>query len=60
MIAHRRDYAGVCQARGRIVIGPDWREGEAGSSLSIACRKINRRRPAPIRIRSKAFAPTSA
>ena len=27
MIAHRRDYASVCQARGRIVIGPDWREG---------------------------------
>ena len=28
MIAHRRDYASVCQARGRIVIGPDWREGK--------------------------------
>ena len=28
MIAHRRDYAGICQARGRIVIGPDWREGK--------------------------------
>ena len=28
MIAHRRDYAGVCQARGRIIIGPDWREGK--------------------------------
>jgi len=27
MIAHRRDYASVCQARGRIIIGPDWREG---------------------------------
>jgi DNA polymerase-1 len=27
MIAHRRDYAAVCQTRGRIVIGPDWREG---------------------------------
>jgi DNA polymerase-1 len=27
LIAHRRDYARVCQARGRIVIGPDWREG---------------------------------
>ena len=28
MMAHRRDYAGVCQARGRIIIGPDWREGK--------------------------------
>jgi DNA polymerase-1 len=28
MIAHRRDYASVCQARGRIIIGPDWREGK--------------------------------
>ena len=28
MIAHRRDYASVCQARGRIIIGPDWREGQ--------------------------------
>jgi DNA polymerase I len=28
MIAHRRDYAGVCQARGAIIIGPDWREGK--------------------------------
>ena len=28
MIAHRRDYASKCQARGRIVIGPDWREGK--------------------------------
>jgi DNA polymerase-1 len=27
MITHRRDYAGVCQARGRIIIGPNWREG---------------------------------
>jgi DNA polymerase I len=27
MIAHRRDYASVCQTRGPIVIGPDWREG---------------------------------
>jgi len=28
MIAHRRDYASVCQAHGRIIIGPDWREGK--------------------------------
>ena len=28
MIEHRRDYAAVCQARGRIVIGPEWREGK--------------------------------
>jgi DNA polymerase I len=28
MIAHRRDYAAVCQAKGRIIIGPDWREGK--------------------------------
>ena len=27
MIAHRREYARVCQARGAIVIGSDWREG---------------------------------
>lgn len=26
MIAHRRNYAAVCQTRGAIVIGPDWRE----------------------------------
>ena len=28
MIEHRRDYAAVCQARGRIIIGPEWREGK--------------------------------
>ena len=28
MIAHRRDYAGVCQRRGAIIIGPDWRVGK--------------------------------
>jgi len=27
MIAHRREYATLCQARGRIIIGADWREG---------------------------------
>ena len=28
MIAHRRDYTVVCQRRGAIIIGPDWREGK--------------------------------
>jgi DNA polymerase family A len=27
LIAHRHEYAAICQAKGRIVIGPDWREG---------------------------------
>ncbi len=27
MIAHRREYATLCQAKGRIIIGPQWREG---------------------------------
>jgi DNA (cytosine-5)-methyltransferase 1 len=28
MIEHRRDYAAVCQRRGAIVIGNEWREGK--------------------------------
>ena len=28
MIAHRREYASACQAHGRIIIGPEWREGK--------------------------------
>jgi DNA polymerase I-like protein with 3'-5' exonuclease and polymerase domains len=27
LIANRREYAGICQTKGRIIIGPDWREG---------------------------------
>jgi DNA polymerase-1 len=27
MIANRRTYAAICQAKGRIIIGPRWREG---------------------------------
>ena len=28
LVEHRRDYAAICQARGKIVIGPCWREGK--------------------------------
>jgi DNA polymerase-1 len=27
MIAHRHEYASLCQVKGHIIIGPDWREG---------------------------------
>jgi DNA polymerase-1 len=35
MIAHRREYAHICQVKRQIIIGPDWREGR-GRVVPIA------------------------